>query len=85
MKFNKLECVVLKRDIPKNNLRIGDVGAVVEVYPEGGIEVEFITGAGTTQALLTVSKKDVRKIGSDDLLSIRRLDKTISENIASAL
>lgn len=73
MKFKKLECVVLKHDIPEHGLRAGDLGTVVEVYPESGVEVEFVKGSGATQALLTLSKRDIRKIESDDLLATRRL------------
>ncbi len=73
MEFERLECVVLIRDILEYGLRAGDLGTVVEVYPEGGLEVEFVTGAGMTQALLTLSEKDVRKIDSHDLLTARRV------------
>lgn len=36
MKFDKLECVVLARDIPEHGLRVGDLGTVVEIYPKVG-------------------------------------------------
>ena len=49
------------------------MGPVVEVYPEGGVEVEFVRGSGATQALLTLSEKDMRKIDSHDLLATRRV------------
>ena len=49
------------------------MGTVVEVYPEGGVEVEFVRGSGATQALLTLSEKDMRKIDSHDLLATRRV------------
>jgi len=73
MKFEKLECVVLAHDIVKHGLRSGDLGTVVSVYPENGIEVEFVRGSGATQASLTLTDKDIRKIDSYDLLAIRRL------------
>lgn len=73
MKFDKLECVVLAHNVPEHSLRAGDLGTVVEVYPEGGVEVEFVRGSGATQALLTLSEKDVRKIDSHDLLATRRV------------
>jgi hypothetical protein len=41
VKFEKLECVVLAHDMSKHGLRAGDLGTVVEIYPEGGLEVEF--------------------------------------------
>ncbi len=77
MKFNKLDIAVLTRDFPENGLRTGDLGTVVEVYPEGGVEVEFIRGSGETQALLTLNERDLRKMDSRDLLSTRRLSKVI--------
>lgn len=65
-----LDTVVLTRDLPESGLRSGDVGAIVEVY-EDAYEVEFVTGAGRTQALLALSEADLRRIGSGDLLTVR--------------
>ena len=75
MKVEILEIVVLAHDIPEHGLRTGDVGTVVEIYPGGGLEVEFVRGSGITQALLTLSERDLRKVDSYDLLSTRRLAK----------
>lgn len=75
MKFEKLECVVLAEDMDEHGLRAGDLGTVVEVYPGGGLEVEFVRGSGVTQALLTLSERKVRKIDPHDLLTTRRLAK----------
>lgn len=75
MKFEKLECVVLAEDMVDHGLRAGDLGTVVEVYPGGGLEVEFVRGSGVTQALLTLSERKVRKIDPHDLLTTRRLAK----------
>lgn len=75
MKFENLEIVVLAHDFPKHGLEAGDLGTVVEIYPGGGMEVEFIRGSGETQALLTLSELDVRKLDSHDLLATRRLAK----------
>ncbi len=36
MDFALLETVVLNRDLPAHGLRAGDLGAVVEVYPDNG-------------------------------------------------
>jgi hypothetical protein len=73
MKFKKLEVVVLAHDIPKHGLRAGDLGTLVEIYPGGGVEIEFVRGSGATQALLTLSEQDIRKIDAHDLLATRRL------------
>jgi len=75
MKFEKLEVVVLAHDIPEHGLRSGDLGTVVEIYADKSVEVEFVRGSGVTQALLTLSLHDLRKIGSHDLLTTRRLAK----------
>jgi hypothetical protein len=73
VKFENLEIVVLAHDFPKHGLKAGDLGTVVEIYPGGGVEVEFVRGSGETQALLTLSERDVRKLDSHDLLATRRL------------
>ena len=77
MKFEQLECVVLVHDITDHGLRAGDLGSVVEIYPEGGVEVEFVRASGITQALLTLGEKDVRRIEPGDLLTTRRLAEVV--------
>jgi len=71
MKFQILDTVVLKRDIPDHGLKMGDLGAVVEVYEPDGLEVEFVAASGRTQALLTLKVKDVRPVGDGDLIAVR--------------
>jgi hypothetical protein len=73
VKFEKLECIVLAHDIAEHGLKTGDLGTIVEIYPVGEVEVEFTTGSGVTQALLTLTKSDIRKIDSLDLPATRRL------------
>jgi len=73
MKFKCLECVVLAHDVVEHGLRTGDLGTVVAIYPENGVEVEFVKVSGSTLATLTLSNNDVRKIDSHDLLATRRL------------
>jgi hypothetical protein len=72
--YKELDTVVLVRDVPEAGLRVGDVGAVVQVYgsevPEA-LEVEFVTVAGRTQALRTLGIGDVRPIADDDLPAVR--------------
>jgi hypothetical protein len=77
--FRELDTVVLTRDVPEAGLRAGDLGAVVFVYNRGGdsgvspdaLEVEFVTAAGRTQAVLTLTVADVRAVRDDDLLAVR--------------
>ena len=71
MTIKALDTVVLLKDLPGRNLKRGDVGAVVEVYAPDGLEVEFVTGSGRTQALVTLKTNDVRAVGAADMLSVR--------------
>jgi Domain of unknown function (DUF4926) len=71
LSFRELDTVVLVRDIPVEGLRRGDLGAVVQVYGDQALEVEFVTASGRTQALLTLPVTDVRPVRDDDLLAVR--------------
>jgi hypothetical protein len=71
MKFAQLDPVVLRRDMPEHDLRTGDLGAVVEVYGEHGLEVEFVQASGQTQALVTLKTSDVRAVAENDILAVR--------------
>ena len=70
-RFRELDTVVLLRDLPESGLRVGDLGAVVQVYSDEGVEVEFVTASGRTQALLTLPVSDIRSVRDDDLLAVR--------------
>jgi hypothetical protein len=74
MNIKALDTVVLEKDFPEYGLRRGDIGAVVEVYGAEGIEVEFVTGSGITQALITLNQKDIRAIKASEILAVRSLD-----------
>jgi hypothetical protein len=52
------------------------LGAVVDVHPPDGLEVEFILVSGKTQALVTVRQGDVRAVGDGDLITVRDLKRT---------
>lgn len=67
------EEVVLKRDLPDDGLKTGDLGTVVFVY-DGGYEVEFFTAAGKTRAVVTLDAVDVRAIKEDEMVAVRPLD-----------
>jgi len=73
MKYKLLNTVVLDRDPPEYSLRAGDLGAAVEVYEPDGLEVEFVTASGKTQALVTLNVKDVRpvQVQDGDLVAVR--------------
>ncbi len=73
MKIELLETVVLRRDLPEHGLQQGDLGTVVELYEPDGLEVEFVTASGKTQAVVTLRVKDVRKVEPSDMMTVRRL------------
>ena len=74
MEFRTLDVVVLDRDLANYGLRKGDLGAVVHVYPPDGLEVEFVTAAGKTKAVVTLSTADVREVRDTDLISVRSVE-----------
>jgi hypothetical protein len=75
MKFKKLDTVVLDRDLPAQGLRRGDLGAIVETYEPDGLEVEFVTASGRTQAVVTLKAGDVRAVAQEDIIAVRSLAK----------
>jgi len=73
MVYQLLETVVLTRDLPEHNLVRGDLGAVVEVYEAGVVEVEFVTASGETKAVVTLQEHDVRNLEPSDMPAVRSL------------
>lgn len=73
MNFRMLDTVVLNRDVPQHGLRAGDLGAIVEVCEPDGLEVEFVTASGRTQALVSLKAADVRPVHDQDLIAVRTL------------
>jgi len=71
MQFNCLDVVVLDRDLPSEGLRKGDLGAVVQVYAPDGLEIEFVTASGRTEALVRLNVTDVRAVCDSDLVAVR--------------
>ena len=76
MKYKVLDTVVLNRDLPDHGLRQGDLGAVVQTYEPDGLDVEFVTASGRTEALVTLREQDVRAVGDTDLVSVRPSHRT---------
>lgn len=69
--IKELDPVILTHDIKEHKLEQGDVGAVVHCYPSDGFEVEFVTGEGTTAAVLTLTGDDIRPMGKGEILHAR--------------
>ena len=76
MSFRLLETVVLIVDLPEHELRAGDLGTIVEMTGTDHLEVEFVTASGDTQALVTLESAQVRRVGDDDVIAVRRLDRS---------
>ena len=72
--INELDTVVLTRDVDKHGLKKGDVGAVVYAGEQGkSFEVEFVSGDGTTIAVVTLTEQDIRPASSQEILHVREL------------
>lgn len=74
--YKVLDTVALTHDVPNAGLGCGDLGAVVAVLAAGAIEVEFVAASGRTQALFTLQPEGVRRVGDQDLISVRSLEGT---------
>jgi len=75
--ISELDTVVLTRSIDEYNLERGDVGAVVHVYNHrAAYEVEFVTAAGETIAVLTLTEGDIRPMREREILHARLLPAT---------
>ncbi len=71
MRYKVLDTLVLDRDLPEQGLCSGDLGAVVQVYEPDGLDIEFVTASGKTQALVTLNVSDVRPVQDSDLIAVR--------------
>jgi hypothetical protein len=74
MNIKLLDTVVLVKELPNSGLRPGDIGAIVALYEPDGVEVEFVSATGKTQALVTLKVTDIRPINYHDMLAVRPLD-----------
>lgn len=71
------DCVVLTQDVREVSLEAGDIGTVVHVHPGGaGYEVEFMTLAGETLAVVTLRPVQLRSIQPRDVAHVRELAAT---------
>jgi hypothetical protein len=70
--------VVLTQDLPKEGLRVGDIGVIVEHYPARadvpeGYEIEVFAANGQTVAVVSVSASAVREVTEHEVLSVREM------------
>ena len=68
------DVIVLLQDLPEDGLKAGDIGTVVHIHQGGaGYEVEFMTLAGETVAVITLLPSQLRPIARRDLAHVREL------------
>lgn len=68
------DCIVITEDLPEKGLKAGDIGTVVHVHQNGaGYEVEFMTLAGETVAVVTLMASQVRPFARRDIAHVREL------------
>jgi hypothetical protein len=61
--INEHDCVVLTLDLAQEGLQAGDIGTVVHIHPDApAYEVEFMTLAGETLAVVTLSPTQLHPI-----------------------
>ena len=66
--------VVLRKAIPEQGLKTGDVGTVVHVYKkEEAFEVEFVTLDGETVAIATLVASQIRPVQRKEITHARLL------------
>ncbi len=63
MRYQELDTVALVDDLPAIGLAKGAIGAVMQVYGQDAVEVEFVAPSGLTRAVLTLQARQVRPAG----------------------
>lgn len=69
-----LDTVIVTVDLSDEEVLVGDLGTIVEVYtvPTPAYEVEFVNPNGTTRALLTLTPEQIRGLAETDVLTTRQ-------------
>jgi hypothetical protein len=72
--IKQLDPVVLTKPLPEHRWHAGDVGWVAMVHDGGtGYEIEFVTLAGETVSVVTVTGEDVRPVQAKEIAHARRV------------
>ena len=76
MKYPLFTRVALAEDLPKQNLRRGDLATILEYYEgspgqEPGYELEVFNAVGDTFAVVTARESQIESLRNDELLSVR--------------
>lgn len=78
MPFKLYDQIALRRDIPADGLKAGDVATLVEIVPgppgePQGAVIEVFNALGHTICVTSVSVSDIEPLREDDVLAVRRL------------
>ena len=78
MKLKLYVQVALRRDVPEDGLKAGDVASLVEIVPgpQGqpqGAVIEVFNALGHTICVTDVSVEDIEPLNEDEVLAVRRL------------
>ena len=66
--------VVLKKEVPAQGLKAGDVGTVIHVHKKDkAFEVEFVALDGETLAIATLDASDIRPVQRKEITHARAL------------
>lgn len=70
--IKEFQQVVITEDLPKYQLRAGDLGTVVMIHGNhAGYELEIFSAEGRTLEVVTVEAEQVRPIVASDMLHVR--------------
>jgi hypothetical protein len=78
MNLKLYEQVALRRDVPEDGLKAGDVATLVEIVPGSagqpqGAVIEVFNALGHTICVTDVSIEDIEPLSEDEVLAVRRL------------
>ncbi len=77
MVFELYKEIVLRKDIPKKNLKKGDVATIVDYHPvsgkEDGYSLEVFNAIGDTLSVITVPESAIEPLTENEIFSIRKL------------
>ena len=79
---NLLDVVELLVDLPEHGLRAGDRGTVVDSYPSGIFEIEFVAESGETVASCPLSRDQVLVVWQSETRSWVPADEQIAAIVA---
>lgn len=72
--------VALTRDLPKDNLKAGDIAVLIDFMPhptggEQGCYLEVFNAVGESISVVAVPISAVKSLQSDEILSVRSLSR----------